>query len=93
MLADKSGADSLTRQFTKATGLDEIRLKGGADAASQTLALGKRLSERLYVTYEQGLSAASRALRLNFVLTPRWTLRAENGATSAVDLFYSISFD
>jgi translocation and assembly module TamB len=93
VLADKSGADSLKRQFTKATGLDEIRIKGGAEATSQTLELGARLSERVYVTYEQGLAAASRALRLNFVLTPRWTLRAENGATSAVDLFYTISFD
>jgi translocation and assembly module TamB len=93
VLADKSGADSLKRQFTKATGLDEIRIKGGAEAASQTLELGARLSERVYVTYEQGLAAASRALRLNFVLTPRWTLRAENGATSAVDLFYTLSFD
>lgn len=93
VLADKSGADSLKRQFTKATGLDEIRIKGGAEAASQTLELGARLNERVYVTYEQGLAAASRALRLNFMLTPRWTLRAENGATSAVDLFYTLSFD
>lgn len=93
MLADKSGADSLKRQFTRAVGLDEIRLKGGADTASQTLELGARLSERVYVTYEQGLAAASRALRLNFVLTPRWTLRAENGATAAVDLFFTISFN
>jgi translocation and assembly module TamB len=93
VLADKSGADSLKRQFTKATGLDEIRIKGGAEAASQTLELGARLNERVYVTYEQGLAAASRALRLNFMLTPRWTLRAENGLTSAVDLFYTLSFD
>ena len=93
VVADKSGADSLTRQLTKATGLDEIRLKGGAEVGSQTLELGARLSERVYVTYEQGLSAASRALRLNFMLTPRWTLRAENGTTSAVDLFYTFSFD
>jgi len=55
--------------------------------------LGARLSERIYVTYEQGLAAASRALRLNFKLTPRWTVRAENSTTNAVDLFYTFSFD
>jgi translocation and assembly module TamB len=84
----------LDRRLAKAFGVDEISLRGSGEVADRVVAVGKRLSDRLYISYEQGLGAAASALvKLDFSLTQRLSLRAETGTSSGIGLFYRFSWD
>ncbi len=84
----------LDRRIARAFGLDEISLRGSGEVGDRVVAVGKRLSDRLYVSYEQGLSVvASTLVKLDLALTQRLALRAETGTSSGVGLFYRFSWD
>ncbi len=74
-------------------GIDSLQLRGGSTVQSQVVSIGKRISDRLYVTYEQGLAGAQTVLRLEYLLNNQFTLRAEAGDTSRVGVNYRQSFD
>jgi translocation and assembly module TamB len=67
--------------------LDELGLRGGG-AGEQLLTLGKRLTDRLYLVFEQGFGAAQSVLRLEYTLTRRVVLRLQAGVTSGGGVFY-----
>jgi len=73
-------------------GLDEIGLASDSQGG-QAVTLGKRLSDRIFVSYEQSINAALAVLRLELALTRRFSVRAETGTRSGMDLFYRFSFD
>jgi translocation and assembly module TamB len=64
-----------------------------AGASGNVLALGKRLSSRVLLTYEQGLHGVWNLLRIQYDITRRLSLRAQTGSESAIDLLYRFSFD
>jgi translocation and assembly module TamB len=74
-------------------GIDSLQLRGGTSVQSQVVSVGKRISDRLYVTYEQGLAGAQTVLRLEYLLNNQVTLRAEAGDVSRVGVNYRYSFD
>ena len=91
-----AGGDSvpLDRRIARRFGLDELSLRGGSELTDRVVAVGKRLSDRLYVSYEQGLGAVATSLiKLDYALGRRWTLRAETGSTSGGGLYYRYSWD
>lgn len=80
--------------------LNEPRLPGAgmgtaAGAASQqnVVTVGKRLSSRLFVSYEQGLRGVWNLLKIQYDISNRFSLRALTGSESAIDLLYFFSFD
>jgi translocation and assembly module TamB len=77
----------------QSVGLDSIGMRGGGTAGSQAVTFGKRLSEDIYVVYEQGLGATANVLKLEYNLSRRVLVRAETGETSALGLFYRWAFD
>lgn len=83
------------RRFARAVGLDELTLRGSGELQNQVVAFGKRLSDRLYVSYERGLGEfATNLVKLEYALGRRWSLRAESGTeTSAWGLFYRFAWD
>ena len=82
------------RRIAQAFGLDEISLRGSGEVGDRVVAVGKRLSDRLYVSYEQGLGVVASALvKLDLALTQRLSVRAETGTSSGVGLFYRFSWD
>jgi translocation and assembly module TamB len=84
----------LDRRIARAFGVDEISLRGSGEVADRVVAVGKRLSDRLYISYEQGLGAAASTLvKLDFSLTQRLSVRAETGTSSGLGLFYRFSWD
>ncbi|MDP2171214.1 MAG: translocation/assembly module TamB domain-containing protein [Rhodocyclaceae bacterium] len=88
--------ESLTGQIAQALGVDEFSLRQAPDGdtlANQILTVGKRLSERAWLGYEQGLTAATGALKFTYALTPRISLVTRAGGDSAVDVFYNFRFD
>ena len=84
----------LNRRIANAFGFDDLTLRGSGEVGDRVVAVGRRLSDRLYVSYEQGLGAAASALvRLDVSLTQRLALRAETGTSSGVGLYYRFSWD
>ena len=81
------------QSFANMVGLDEIGVASEEGGSTQAVTLGKRLSDRIYVSYEQSLNAALAVLRLEYALTRRLSARAETGTRSGMDLFYRYSFD
>ena len=85
----------LDQRLAKTFGLDEISLRGSSgDVESRVVAFGKRLSDKLYVSYEQGLgTVASNLVKLDYSLGRRWSARVETGTSSGGGLFYRFSWD
>ena len=90
------GGRSIPQQFADTVGLDEFsigqRVKPSSDAVGQTVTLGKRINDRLFVAYEQGLTVAQNVLRLEYVLTRFFTLSAFAGTQSGVELGFRRSW-
>ena len=92
------GNRPITTQIANTIGLDDISVRGSdsavtGGASTQVLAFGKRITERLTLVYEQGLTVATNALRIEYALSRTLTLRAEAGVVSSVGLFFRRSFD
>lgn len=95
-LALLAGGNSGSGKIAGSLGLDEVGFKGpgaGEDASAAALTLGKRLSNNLYVTYEQSLSGAMGTIYIFYDLSRRLTLRGQTGMTSALDLVYTVRKD
>jgi translocation and assembly module TamB len=91
----------ITADIAQRLGLTDISLQSSGTSsgtssaqgtASQVVVLGKRISDRLSLGYEQGLSLASSAVRLEYALSRQITLRAEAGTTSGVGIVYRRNF-
>jgi translocation and assembly module TamB len=86
------GGTSLTQSLARNLGLDDISVmnRGSGEGddlmTGQVVAVGKRITNRLYVTYEQGLELASNVLRIEYVLSRFLTLSAFAGTSSGVEL-------
>lgn len=93
-----SGNRPITTQIANTFGLDDISVQNResnvtSGTSTQVVTFGKRISDRLTLVYEQGLSVASNALRIEYALSRSLTLRAEAGFVSSVGLFFRRSFD
>jgi translocation and assembly module TamB len=60
---------------------------------SQIVTLGKRLSDRLYLSYEQSTATAQNVVKFTYELTRRLSLVSRAGTDNAVDLYYTFGFD
>ena len=65
----------------------------GSVAQSDVVTIGKRLSSRLYVSYEQGLRGVWNLVRIQYDISNRLSLRAQTGTENAVDLLWFYWFD
>jgi translocation and assembly module TamB len=95
-LGGSGGAVPLQRRITEGLGLDDISIRGaaGGTATGQVVAFGKRISDRLYVEYEQGLTVAANLVRLTYVLTRRVSVNAQTSqTTSSFGVTYRRSFE
>ncbi len=92
-LLDNAQAIPLGRRAAVAVGLDDISLKGGNQLQSQVVSVGKRLSDRLYLTVEQGRAVAQTAVGFEYLLGRGLRLRATGGQDSNVGVFFTRSWD
>jgi autotransporter translocation and assembly factor TamB len=75
-------------------GLSSVLTTPALSSAQQNVVtVGKRLSSRLYVSYEQGLKGVWNLLRIQYDISNRLSLRAHAGSESAVDLLLFHPFD
>jgi translocation and assembly module TamB len=69
--------------------LDELSVRQSEGAVRDTIVtLGKQISDRVYVGYERGLSAAAGNWQLIYRIAQRFTLRAQSGDDPAIDLVW-----
>jgi len=92
------GQRPLTTTFANSLGLDDISLRERSNAVtsgttSQVVAFGKRINDKLTLVYEQGLTVANNALRLEYALTRTLTLRAEAGLISSLGVYFRRTYD
>lgn len=83
------GASMMPRE----TVAGRLRSAGTSASATDFVAIGKRLNEDLYLSFEQALTGAEYFIALNYRLTERLSLITRAGSTNALDLVYSFSFD
>jgi translocation and assembly module TamB len=94
-------APSLARTF----GLDVLSVRTGqggslgsagssaSSAQDSIVTLGKRITDRLFLSYEQSLRGLQNLVRLQYELTERLSVRASGGTTNAVDMIWSYRYD
>lgn len=93
-LLSEGAASGVQSQIATGFGLDQFSIGTSADNLQQRIVtLGKQISSKLYVSYQQGLEAARSVVLLRYTLTPRLTIEAEAGTQSAISLFYNFAFD
>ncbi len=70
-----------------------LRSATGTNAMGDFVAVGKRLNDDLYLTFEQAISGTATYVALNYQISRRLSLIWRAGTTTALDLVYSIAFD
>jgi translocation and assembly module TamB len=79
-----------TDQLTQAIGLDEVSLRQNDGEVRETvISLGKQLSRRWYVGYERSLNATAGTWQLIYRIAQRFTLRAQSGEDSSLDVIWT----
>lgn len=90
-------AESVNLQASLADtlGIDSISLRAGEgeDLATAVGSVGKRLSDRATLSYEQSLDGLNQAVKLMYQLTKRIRLEAQAGQRSGFDAIYTIDYD
>ena len=91
-------SDGLSGGLAASLGLDELSFRGAASNASGgttegAITLGKRFSSNFYAAYERSISGAVGTLFVFYDLSQRFTVRAQAGQRSAVDLIYTVTYD
>jgi translocation and assembly module TamB len=102
---ESSGVDSallfaaagsiLGGQLGQSLGVDEISLSQQTGADSQQInkvTVGKQLSARARISYEQSLTEVGGITKFTYVLTPRITIVTSAGTDDALDIFYTFRF-
>ena len=94
------GSGGITGHLKQALGVDELSLRQGEPSSattanpmsSQIVTVGKRLSQRAFISYSQGVTAAAGVTKLTYALTRRVNIVTQAGVDSAIDIFYTFSF-
>ena len=98
LLGGKGGTGGIQSKLANSLGVDELGIGQGRNTNAEGLAntvvtVGKRISSRAYVSFEQGAGTATSLVRLRYKLTPKFTLQFQAGTNSALDILYSWAFD
>jgi translocation and assembly module TamB len=88
-------------KLASALGVDELGVgqatgstAGAATGLQNTVVtVGKRISSRAYLSFEQGTGAATSLVKLKYKLNPRITLQFQTGTNNALDVLYTWAFD
>ena len=71
----------------------DVRAGNAEDLGTAIVSVGKRLSSRATLSYEQSLDGLNQVVKVLYQLTPNVRLEAQAGEQSSFDAFYTIEFD
>jgi translocation and assembly module TamB len=99
------GSSGITGQIKQTMGVDQLSLRANDNNAlssqaisedplsNQIAVVGKRLSARAFLSYEQRVTAATGVTKLTYMLTPRINIVTQAGFDNAIDIQYTFSFE
>ena len=93
LLGGKGGSGGFQSRLANSLGVDELGLSQAKGLESTVVTVGKRISSRAFLSFEQGATTASSLVRLRYKLNPRITLQLQTGTNTALDVLYSWAFD
>lgn len=85
-----SGGAYIARRLGGTLGFDQATIETGESLEDAALVFGKYLSPRLYVAYGVGLFESANSFKLQYTLSPRWSLEAKSSDESSADILYVI---
>jgi translocation and assembly module TamB len=93
-----SKSSAMSGGLAASFGLDELSFRTGSSNADGTasaaaITLGKRFSRNFYAAYERTLSGALGTLYVFYELSQRFTVRAQTGDQTAIDLIFTVPYD
>jgi translocation and assembly module TamB len=91
LLGGKGGG--FQSRLANSLGVDELGLSQAKGLETTVVTVGKRISARAYLSFEQGATTASSLVKLRYKLNPRITLQLQTGTNTALDVLYSWAFD
>ena len=91
-LLNKMGSNKIASDL----GLNTLSLgasKTGALAGQQVVTIGKEISSKLSVGYEQSLAGIGGIVKLTYELSRNWSVALLGGSSTGLDILYSNRFD
>ncbi|MGA7949913.1 MAG: translocation/assembly module TamB domain-containing protein, partial [Thiobacillaceae bacterium] len=94
-LLSQGQSSSLQRDIAQRLGIDtfDVRSGTGEDVASTVVSVGKRLSSKATLSYEQSVNGLSEVVKVIYQLKPAIRFEASTGSQSGFDAFYSHDFE
>ena len=82
-------------QLADALRIESFSVRGGEgeDLATAVVSVGKRLSARTMLSYEQSLDGLHQVVKVLYQLSPHVRLEAQAGEQSSFDAFYTRDYD
>jgi len=73
--------------ITKAIGIDDVGLRQTDDDTRATVvSVGKQLSKRVYIAYEQNLNTSAGSFQVTYRIAQRFVMRMQSGLDRSIDL-------
>jgi len=94
-LLSQGQSSSLQSDIAHRLGIDsfDVRSGTGEDVASTVVSVGKRLSSRATLNYEQSVNGLSEVVKVIYQLKPAIRFEASTGSQSGFDAFYTHDFE
>ena len=92
-LLGSSDSASIQSRIAATLGVDEIGVSGLGGDTGGLLTVGKQISSKLRVTFEQGFTKAATLVKVRYAVYNHIDLQVQTGTQSAIDVFYTFSFD
>jgi translocation and assembly module TamB len=94
-LLSQSESVNVQAKLASTLGIDtfDVRAGEGENLAGTVVSVGKRLSSRATLSYEQSLDGLSQVVKVLYQLSPRVRLEAQGGQQSSFDVFYTREYD
>ncbi|UOD32842.1 translocation/assembly module TamB domain-containing protein [Massilia violaceinigra] len=93
LLGGSGSGGGFQSRLANSLGVDELGLSQAKGLESTVVTVGKRISSRAYLSFEQGATTASSLVKIRYKLNPRITLQFQTGTNTALDVLYSWAFD
>lgn len=82
-------SSALIQNLRRSTGLDELAAVAN-DSGSASLIAGKQISNKLFARYRYDMAEAIGVLLLRYQLNNQWSLEAESGNDTSIDVLYRL---
>ena len=93
LLGGSGKSGGFQSRLANSLGVDELGVSQAKGLESTVVTVGKKISSRTYLSFEQGASTATSLVKLRYKLNPRISLQLQAGTNTAFDVLYSWAFD